>query len=267
LNTVSEQPYAEMPEWFTTWEGTGLISFDDRNGDGIIQYVGPDARDASGATIQNELTIDRDIMVLANPEISGLPNWVIGLVAAGGLAAALSTAAGLLLVISSAVSHDLLKRGFKPDITERGELIAARVAAGFAVVVAGYLGINPPGFVAEVVAFAFGLAAASFFPAIILGIFTKRMNREGAVMGMICGITFTAGYIVYFKFINPAANSAENWWFGISPEGIGTLGMLLNFAIALTVSRFTPPPPPKIARLVDLIRVPRGAGEAHEISG
>ena len=267
LNTVSEQPYAEMPEWFTTWEGTGLISFDDRNGDGIIQYVGPDARDASGATIQNELTIDRDIMVLANPEISGLPNWVIGLVAAGGLAAALSTAAGLLLVISSAVSHDLLKRGFKPDITERGELIAARVAAGFAVVVAGYLGINPPGFVAEVVAFAFGLAAASFFPAIILGIFTKRMNREGAVMGMIVGITFTAAYIVYFKFINPAANTAENWWFGVSPEGIGTLGMLLNFAVAITVARFTPAPPPEIGRMVERIRVPKDAGEAHEISG
>ena len=267
LTTVSEQPYSEMPEWFTTWEGTGLISFDDRNGDGIIQYVGADVQTAAGVPIENELTIDRDIMVLANPEISGLPNWVIGLVAAGGLAAALSTAAGLLLVISSAVSHDLLKRGFKPDITERGELIAARVAAGFGVVVAGYLGINPPGFVAEVVAFAFGLAAASFFPAIILGIFSKRMNREGAVSGMIAGITFTAAYIVYFKFINPGANNAEYWWFGISPEGIGTLGMLLNFAIALTVSRFTPPPPPQIAHLVDLIRVPRGAGEAHEISG
>ena len=267
LNTVSEQPYSEMPEWFTTWEGTGLISFDDRDGDGVIQYVGPDARNPFGAPIENELTIDRDIMVLANPEISGLPNWVIGLVAAGGLAAALSTAAGLLLVISSAVSHDLLKRGFQPDITERGELIAARVSAGFAVVVAGYLGINPPGFVAEVVAFAFGLAAASFFPAIILGIFSKRMNREGAVLGMICGITFTAAYIVYFKFINPGANTAENWWFGISPEGVGTLGMLLNFAIALTVSRFTPAPPPHITHLVDLIRVPRDAGEAHEISG
>ena len=267
LTTVSEQPYSEMPEWFTTWEGTGLISFEDRNGDGVIQYVGPDAQNAAGAPIENELTIDRDIMVLANPEISGLPNWVIGLVAAGGLAAALSTAAGLLLVISAAVSHDLLKRGFKPDITERGELVAARVSAGFAVVVAGYLGINPPGFVAEVVAFAFGLAAASFFPAIILGIFSKRMNREGAVLGMIAGITFTAAYIVYFKFINPGANTSEYWWFGISPEGIGTLGMLLNFTVALTVSRFTPPPPPQIAHLVDLIRVPRGAGEAHEISG
>ena len=266
LNTVSEQPYSEMPEWFSTWEATGLISFDDRNGDGIIQYVGPDARDASGAPIENELTIDRDIMVLANPEMSGLPNWVIGLVAAGALAAALSTAAGLLLVVSSAVSHDLLKRSFKPDITERGELIAARVSAGFAVAVAGYLGVNPPGFVAEVVAFAFGLAAASFFPAIIMGIFSKRMNREGAILGMIAGITFTAAYIVYFKFIDPSANTAEHWWFGISPEGIGTVGMMLNFAVALTVSRFTPPPPPRIVDLVERIRMPMSVGEAHEIS-
>ena len=266
LNTVSEQPYSEMPEWFSTWEATGLISFDDRNGDGIIQYVGPDARDASGAPIENELTIDRDIMVLANPEMSGLPNWVIGLVAAGALAAALSTAAGLLLVVSSAVSHDLLKRSFKPDITERGELIAARVSAGFAVAVAGYLGVNPPGFVAEVVAFAFGLAAASFFPAIIMGIFSKRMNREGAILGMIAGITFTAAYIVYFKFIDPSANTAEHWWFGISPEGIGTIGMILNFAVATTVSYFTPPPPPHIIELVERIRVPKGSGEAHEIS-
>ncbi len=266
LNTVSEQPYSEMPEWFSTWEATGLISFDDRNGDGIIQYVGPDARDAAGAPIENELTIDRDIMVLANPEMSGLPNWVIGLVAAGALAAALSTAAGLLLVVSSAVSHDLLKRSFKPDITERGELIAARVSAGFAVAVAGYLGVNPPGFVAEVVAFAFGLAAASFFPAIIMGIFSKRMNREGAVLGMIAGITFTAAYIVYFKFINPDANTAEYWWFGVSPEGIGTIGMILNFAVATTVSYFTPPPPPHIPELVERIRVPKGSGDTHEIS-
>ena len=266
LNTVSEQPYAEMPEWFSKWEATGLISFEDHNGDGLIQFVGPDARDDVGGPIENELTIDQDIMVLANPEIAGLPNWVIGLVAAGGLAAALSTAAGLLLVVSSAVSHDLLKRGLKQDISERGELIAARISAGVAVVIAGYLGINPPGFVAEVVAFAFGLAAASFFPAIILGIFSKRMNREGAVLGMIAGITLTAGYIVYFKFIDPAANTAEYWWFGISPEGIGTLGMLLNLAVALTVSRFTPPPPERIVQLVDQIRIPRGAGVAHEIS-
>jgi len=266
LNTVSEQPYSEMPEWFSTWEATGLISFEDHNGDGIIQYVGPAARDASGAPIENELTIDQDIIVLANPEIAGLPNWVIGLVAAGGLAAALSTAAGLLLVVSSAVSHDLLKRCFMPDITERGELIAARVSAGLAVGVAGYLGVNPPGFVAEVVAFAFGLAAASFFPAIIMGIFSKRMNREGAILGMVAGITFTAAYIVYFKFVDPSANTAEHWWFGISPEGIGTVGMMLNFAVALSVSRFTPAPPPHIAELVERIRVPKGAGEAHESS-
>ena len=266
IKTVSEQPYSEMPEWFTKWEDTGLISFDDKNGDGRIQFVGPGALDARGATVENELTIDQDIIVLANPEISGLPNWVIGLVAAGGLAAALSTAAGLLLVVSSAVSHDLLKRGFKPDITERGELIAARVSAGAAVIVAGYLGINPPGFVAEVVAFAFGLAAASFFPAFIMGIFSKRMNREGAVLGMISGISLTAAYIVYFKFVNPAANTAEHWWFGISPEGIGTVGMLVNFAVAWTVCSFTPAPPARITDLVERIRVPRGPGEAHEIS-
>jgi cation/acetate symporter len=265
INTVSEQPYSEMPEWFTKWEDTGLISFDDRNGDGRIQFVGPGAVDARGATVENELAIDQDIMVLANPEISGLPNWVIGLVAAGGLAAALSTAAGLLLVVSSAVSHDLLKRGFKPDITERGELIAARVSAGAAVIVAGYLGINPPGFVAEVVAFAFGLAAASFFPAFIMGIFSKRMNREGAVLGMISGISLTAAYIVYFKLVNPAANTAEHWWLGISPEGIGTVGMLVNFAVAWTVSRYTPAPPARIAHLVEVIRVPSGVGEAREI--
>jgi len=265
LETVRDAPYASVPEWFTKWEETGLLTFSDANGDGLIQYVGPDAVDASGASITNELTVDRDIMVLANPEISGLPDWVVGLVAAGGLAAALSTAAGLLLVVSSAVSHDLLKRGLRPDISERGELIAARVAAAVAVVVAGYLGINPPGFVAEVVAFAFGLAAASFFPAIILGIFSKRMNKEGAVAGMVSGILFTGAYIVWFKFVSPETNSAEHWWFGISPEGIGTLGMLLNFAVALTISSFTPPPPRAIGIMVEDIRVPRGAKEAHEI--
>jgi len=265
IDTVSNTAYDEMPEWFSNWEATGLISFEDHNGDGIVQYVGPDAVDASGAPIENELTIDRDIMVLANPEIARLPNWVIGLVAAGGLAAALSTAAGLLLVMSTAVSHDLLKRGFRPDITEKGELVAARVSAAVAVVVAGYLGINPPGFVAEVVAFAFGLAASSFFPVIILGVFSKRMNREGAIAGMLVGILFTAAYIVYFKFVNPAANVAENWWFGISPEGIGSLGMVLNFGVAFLVSRFTPPPPDHIGNLVESIRVPRGAGVAHEI--
>jgi|TARA_B110000196_G_scaffold305413_1_gene302990 cation/acetate symporter len=261
LNTVSEQSYSEMPEWFTTWESTGLISFQDHNQDGLIQFVGPEAQTADGDPLANELTIDPDIMVLANPEISGLPNWVIALVAAGALAAALSTAAGLLMVVSSAVSHDLLKKALLPEITERGELIAARVSAGLAVGVAGYLGINPPGFVAEVVAFAFGLAAASFFPAIILGIFSKRMNRYGAVSGMIAGITFTAGYIIYFKFINPSLNTQDHWWFGISPEGIGTLGMLLNLIVATTVSQLTPAPPERIVALIDHMRMPSSPGE------
>jgi cation/acetate symporter len=260
INSVQDLPYSEVPEWFSNWESTGLVAFDDLNGDGRIQFVGPDA------PVANELTVDRDIMVLANPEIAGLPNWVVGLVAAGGLAAALSTAAGLLLVISSAISHDLLKRSLMPEITEKGELLAARVAAGVAVVVAGYFGMNPPGFVAQVVAFAFGLAASSFFPVIILGIFSKRTTREGAILGMIAGITFTAAYIVYFKFVRPDLDTATNWWFGISPEGIGTVGMLLNFGITWTVSRFTPPPPVQIQVLVDLIRIPRGAGEAHELN-
>ncbi len=259
IGSVADTPYSEVPAWFTTWEATGLLGFEDANGDGRIQFVGPE----SGAT--NELTVDRDIMVLANPEIANLPDWVVGLVAAGGLAAALSTAAGLLLVISSAVSHDLLKRSFLPRITERGELLAARVAAGGAVLVAGYFGANPPGFVAQVVAFAFGLAASSFFPVIILGIFSKRTTREGAVLGMITGLTFTAAYIVYFNFVAPELNSADHWWLGISPEGIGTVGMLLNFLVTITVSRFTPPPPAQVQVLVDLIRVPRGAGAAHEI--
>jgi cation/acetate symporter len=259
IHSVSDTPYAEVPEWFTKWEETGLLAFDDANGDGRIQFTGP------SSPIANELTVDRDIMVLANPEIASLPDWVVGLVAAGGLAAALSTAAGLLLVISSAVSHDLLKRSFMTGITERGELLAARVAAGGAVLVAGYFGANPPGFVAQVVAFAFGLAASSFFPVIILGIFSKRTTREGAILGMVSGITFTAAYIVYFNFVAAELNTAEHWWLGISPEGIGTVGMLLNFAVTMGVSRVTPPPPAQIQVLVDLIRIPRGAGEAHEI--
>ena len=259
INSVSETPYSEVPDWFTQWETTGLLAFDDLNGDGRIQFVGPDSPDS------NELTVDNDIMVLANPEIAGLPDWVVGLVAAGGLAAALSTAAGLLLVISSAVSHDLLKRGLMPEITEKGELLAARIAAGCAVVAAGYLGRHEFAFVAQVVAFAFGLAASSFFPVIILGIFSKRTTREGAILGMIAGITLTASYIVYFKLMAPELNTAEEWWFGISPEGIGTVGMLLNFAITMTVSRFTPEPPAEVKALVDLIRVPRGAGGAHGI--
>jgi cation/acetate symporter len=259
LETVSERPYAERPAWFATWEETGLIRFEDHDGDGRIQYVGP------ASPVRNELSIDRDIMVLANPEIAGLPAWVVGLVAAGGLAAALSTAAGLLLVVSSAVSHDLLKRSLRPDISERGELVAARVSAAIAVVVAGWLGIDPPGFVAEVVAFAFGLAASSFFPVLILGIFWKRMNREGAIAGMLSGLIFTAGYIVYFKFVSPGSNASEHWLLGISPEGIGAVGMLVNFAVGIAVARLTPPPPESVQRLVDEIRVPRGAPLAHEI--
>jgi cation/acetate symporter len=260
IDSVQDVPYVSVPEWFTNWETTGLVTFEDANGDGRIQYVGPES------SMTNELTVDADIMVLANPEIANLPSWVVGLVAAGGLAAALSTAAGLLLVISSAVSHDLLKRSFKPEITEKQELLAARIAAGVAVMIAGYFGINPPGFVAQVVAFAFGLAASSFFPAIVLGIFSKRTTREGAILGMIMGISFTAAYIVYFKFVRPDLNTAEHWWWGISPEGIGTLGMMLNFVVTVVVSRLTPPPPPQVQVLVDLIRVPRGAGEAHELS-
>ena len=260
INSVADTPYTEMPEWFTNWEATGLLEFDDANGDGRVQFVGPDS------PMTNELTVDRDIMVLANPEIANLPAWVVGLVAAGGLAAALSTAAGLLLVVSSAVSHDLLKRAFLPTITEKGELLTARISAAVAVVIAGYFGINPPGFVAQVVAFAFGLAASSFFPVIILGIFSKRTTREGAILGMISGVTLTAAYIVYFRLIHPELDNAANWWFGISPEGIGTVGMLVNFAVTLTVSRFTPPPPPHVQELVELIRIPKGASgpsEAH----
>ena len=260
LTTVSNQPYDSVPAWFRNWESTGLIRFEDLNGDGLIQYVGP------GSAQKNELTIDRDIMVLANPEIARLPNWVIALVAAGGLAAALSTAAGLLLVISTSIAHDLLKKGLRPDISEKNELIAARIAAGVAVMIAGYFGINPPGFVAQVVAFAFGLAAASFFPAIILGIFSKRMNRQGAIAGMIIGLIFTAAYIIYFKFIRPDLNVPEHWLLGISPEGIGTLGMLINFVVSLVISRLTPPPPPEIVELVERIRIPTHPGEAHEVS-
>ncbi len=254
LNTTSNREIASLPQWVNNWQKTKLIGYDDKNGDGRIQYVKDPAT--------NELTIDKDIMVLANPEIARLPNWVVALVAAGGLAAALSTAAGLLLVISTSISHDLLKMSFKPDITEKQELIAARIAATLAVVVAGYFGINPPGFVAEVVAFAFGLAAASFFPVIIMGIFSKTMNKQGAIWGMITGLVFTIAYISYFKFINPEANKPENWLFGISPEGIGTLGMVLNFIVSFVISRMTPPPPTHIQDLIEDIRIPRGAGQA-----
>ncbi|UKA06119.1 cation acetate symporter [Photobacterium damselae subsp. damselae] len=245
----------QAPTWVTNWEKTGLVSWQDKNGDGKMFYSGDD---------RNEMTINRDIIVLASPELAKLPNWVVALLAAGGLAAALSTAAGLLLVISTSISHDLLKKGFKPNMTDKQELLAARLGAIVAIVGAGYLGINPPGFVAQVVAFSFGLAASSFFPAIILGIFYKRMNKEGAISGMIAGIAFTTAYIIYFKFINPAANTPENWWFGISPEGIGTLGMCLNFVVAIVVNKFTAEVPNDVQEMVESIRYPQGAGEAHD---
>ena len=248
INTVNNIEYTAVPEWFTKWETTNLIVFDDKNGDGRIQYVGdPEI---------NELQVNRDIMVLANPEIAGLPNRVVALVAAGALAAALSTAAGLLLVISTSVAHDFLKRSFMPGITEKQELRYARISIFVAVLVAGYFGINPPAYVAQVVAFAFGLAAASFFPAIVMGIFYKRMNREGAIAGMLAGFGFTAMYIIYFRFINPAADNAENWWFGISPEGIGSLGTMANLAVAYTVAKFTPAPPLEVQKIVEDIRLP-----------
>jgi len=261
INTVSNKPYNEMPEWFRKWEQTKLIKFEDKNGDGIIQYV----KDKEA----NELTVDNDIMVLANPEIANLPNWVIALVAAGGLAAALSTAAGLLLVISTSISHDLIKKQLNPNISEKGELLYARLAAAGAVVVAGYFGINPPGFVAAVVALAFGLAAASFFPAIIMGIFYKRMNKEGAVSGMIVGMLFMLYYMLKFKFgmfdggKEAVEGLKDGWWFGISPEGFGTVAMVANFVVALIVSRFTPAPPESVQHIVEDIRIPRGAGTAH----
>jgi cation/acetate symporter len=254
IETVNNQDYKNMPDWFTTWEETGLLSFNDKNADGKIQYV----KDAS----INELTIDKDIMVLANPEIAQLPNWVIALVAAGALAAALSTAAGLLLVISASVSHDLIKKMIQPNISEKGELIAARLSAFAAVCVAGYFGINPPDFVAATVALAFGLAAASFFPAIILGIFTKKMNREGAVSGMIVGILVMLFYMLKFKFDWFGGGTKKDWWFGISPEGFGTVAMILNFIVSLVISKFTPDPPKEIQEIVVNIRIPSGAGKA-----
>ncbi len=248
INAVNNIEYTAVPEWFTKWETTNLIVFDDKNGDGRIQYVGdPEI---------NELQVNRDIMVLANPEIAGLPNWVVALVAAGALAAALSTAAGLLLVISTSVAHDLLKRSFMPKITEKQELRYARISIFVAVLIAGYFGINPPAYVAQVVAFAFGLAAASFFPAIVMGIFYKRMNREGAIAGMLAGFGFTAMYIIYFRFINPAVDNPENWWFGISPEGIGALGTMVNLAVAYTVAKFTPAPPLEVQKIIEDIRLP-----------
>lgn len=281
IQTVNNARYSETPQWFKNWEDTDLIAWVDKNKDGKIQYVAGKVfngkpqftagRGANGERLianevsdnGNELYIDRDIMVLANPEIAGLPAWVIALVAAGGLAAALSTAAGLLLVISTSISHDLMKKIFLPTITDKQELMFARFSAALAVSIAGYFGVYPPGFVAQVVAFAFGLAASSFFPVILLGIFSKRMNKEGAISGMVTGLVFTAGYIIFFKFINPEANTPENWWFGISPEGIGALGMVFNFTVSYVVSRLTPEPPREVQDLVDNLRIPRGAGAAY----
>ena len=276
IQNIDGIAYSEAPAWFGKWEESGLLAWMDKNEDGRIQYRGGSAfsptkpifAEASGQSGQrqllnaataseNELYIDRDIIVLAHPEIASLPNWVVALVAAGGLAAALSTAAGLLLVISSAISHDLLKMSFRPQITEQQELRIARISAALAIAIAGIFGIYPPGFVAEVVAFAFGLAAASFFPVILLGIFSTRMNKEGAIAGMMTGLIFTFSYIVYFKFIDPVSNHAENWWFGISPEGIGALGMVFNFVVSSVVSKFTPAPPQAIQDLVQSIRIPR----------
>ena len=247
LETISTKPYSEIPQWFKKWENTGLIKFDDLNKDGIINYSNDNS---------NELYVDRDIMVLANPEIANLPNWVVALVAAGGLAAALSTAAGLLLVISASVSHDLIKRVYYPEISEKGELIAARISAFFAVCIAGYFGINPPGFVAAVVALAFGLAAASFFPAIVMGIFYKQMNKEGAIAGMLAGISLMIFYMLKFKFSFFGGGSIEDYWFGISPEGFGSVAMIVNFIISYIVMKYTLPPPKKIKDIVDNIRIP-----------
>ena len=247
LETISTKSYSDIPQWFKKWENTGLIKFDDLDNDGMIDYTNDDS---------NELYVDRDIMVLANPEIANLPNWVVALVAAGGLAAALSTAAGLLLVISASVSHDLIKRVYYPEISEKGELVAARISAFFAVCIAGYFGINPPGFVAAVVALAFGLAAASFFPAIVMGIFYKKMNKEGAICGMLAGIGIMLFYMLKFKFDFFGGGSSEDYWFGISPEGFGSVAMILNFIVSFAVMKFTSPTPKKIKDIVDNIRIP-----------
>ncbi|WP_103072605.1 sodium:solute symporter family protein [Aquimarina sediminis] len=286
IESVQNKQYEELPLWFKNWEDTGLLGWTDKNGDGQVQYANGHAvignknkpefdgknRGEHGermitnvnAATKNELFVDRDIMVLANPEIANLPNWVIALVAAGGLAAALSTAAGLLLVISSSVSHDLIKKMIKPDISEKGELIAARLSAVAAVCVAGYFGINPPGFVAAVVALAFGLAAASFFPAIVLGIFYKRMNKEGAIAGMVVGILCMLLYMIKYKlgWFDETLPPSSEWWFGISPEGFGAVAMVINFVISLVVSGFTSAPPKDVQEIVENIRIPSGAGEA-----
>ncbi len=281
IDTVNNTAYQQAPSWVKTWEDIGLIAWLDKNEDGRIQYAagapfegapefaagrgehGQKLVDNTPLDNANEVYVDRDIIMLASPELADLPPWVLALVAAGALAAALSTAAGLLLVVSTSISHDLLKKTLMPAINEKQELSYARIAAALAVCFAGYLGINPPGFVAQVIAFAFGLAAASLFPAIFLGIFVRNMNREGAIAGMLSGLLFTAGYIIWFKFINPAASTPDNWWLGISPEGIGSIGMAVNFAVAFSVSRFTAQPPEHVKALVDDVRIPAGAGVAH----
>ena len=270
--------YTQMPTWFKNWENSGLIAWVDKNGDGKVYYSAGSAfeggkpqynenRGVYGERLTSnpsanasEVYVDQDIMVLANPEIANLPDWVIALVAAGAVAAALSTAAGLLLVISTSIAHDLMKKTLKPDISDRQELMYARVAAVVAIFIAGYFGVNPPGFVAEVVALAFGLAASSVFPVIVMGIFSRRMNTQGAVAGMVVGLISTITYIVYFKFLD---GMPDQWWFGISPEGFGTVGMMLNFAVALLVSSVTPAPPEEIQSIVEDIRIPRGAGNAQ----
>ncbi|MDO5973948.1 sodium:solute symporter family protein [Flavivirga jejuensis] len=254
IETVSNKPYANVPEWFKKWETTELIKFTDKNNDGLIQYVADESK--------NELFVDKDIMVLANPEIAKLPDWIIALVAAGALAAALSTAAGLLLVISASVSHDLIKKMINPKISEKGELIAARLSAVVAVCIAGYFGINPPGFVAATVALAFGLAAASFFPAIILGIFYKKMNKEGAIAGMVIGILLMLFYMTKFKFGWFGGGTKADWWFGISPEGFGTVAMIINFVVSIVIMKFTPETPKDVQEIVEKIRIPSGAGAA-----
>ena len=276
IDSIQDQEYSSAPAWFKNWEGIGLIAWNDKNSDGIIHYSAgnafkntrPQFIDAEGdfgqrltnnpsdEANQNEIYIDKDIMVLANPEIAKLPGWIIALVAAGGLAAALSTAAGLLLVISSSISHDLLKKTFKPNISEKQELFYARCAAAVAIIIAGLFGIYPPGFVAQVVAFAFGLAAATIFPALLLGIFSKSMNKEGAIAGMLSGLIFTSSYIIHYKFINPAFDNSSHWIMGISPEGIGFLGMLINFSVAALVATFFSKPPQEVSEMVEMIRQP-----------
>lgn len=253
--------YESAPQWIKNWEKTGLIKWNDKNGDGKLYYAAGKMEDPAS---KNEMKIDNDIIVLATPEIANLPAWVIALVAAGGLAAALSTSAGLLLVISTSVSHDLLKKNLMPNISDKKELMFARLAAGVGIVIAGYFGVNPPGFVAAVVAFAFGLAASSLFPAIIMGIFSKTMNKEGAIAGMLTGLLFTASYIIYFKFVDPTGNVAANWFLGISPEGIGMVGMLVNFGVAALVSRVTTATPQHVQEMVESIRFPKGSGEASD---